>query len=122
MLAYDLRIRVIDFGTAKITNNTIFKPEDIENIERIRQVSSEALDIEKEAIEAKSRSVSFVGTINYLSPEGINLNYSTKSDIWALGILAYKFYFNKLPYEGKDSIEIFKQIKVNNLPVEKDAD
>ena len=122
VLAYDLKIRVIDFGTAKITNSTIFKPEDIENIERIRQVSSEALDIEKEAIESKSRSVSFVGTINYLSPEGINLNYSTKSDIWALGILAYKFYFNKLPYEGKDSIEIFKQIKVNNLPVEKDAD
>lgn len=44
--------------------------------------------------------------------------YSTKSDIWALGILAYKFYFNKLPYEGKDSVQIFKKIKIHDLPLE----
>ena len=36
-----------------------------------------------------------------------------------MGILAYKFYFNKLPYEGHDSLEIFKKIKVNDLPMDK---
>ena len=45
-----------------------------------------------------------MGTANYLSPEGIDLSYSNKNDIWAFGILAYKFYFNHLPYEGQDSI------------------
>lgn len=72
--------------------------------------------------EERERTMSFVGTVNYLSPEGISLNYTQKSDIWAFGILAYKFYFNKLPYEGKDSIEIFKKIKVNNIPIEKDIE
>lgn len=54
-----------------------------------------------------------------MSPEAIDLHYSAKNDIWAIGILAYKFYFNKLPYEGHDSLEIFKKIKLNELPLEK---
>jgi serine/threonine protein kinase len=41
---------------------------------------------------------SLVGTINYLSPEGIEMQHSNKSDIWAFGILSYKFYYNKLPF------------------------
>jgi serine/threonine protein kinase len=48
--------------------------------------------------EEKDHRHSFVGTTNYLSPESISMKYSPKSDIWAFGILAYKFYFNKLPY------------------------
>lgn len=65
---------------------------------------------------------SFVGTSNYMSPESIDLNYSYKSDIWAFGILAYKFYFNRLPYEGQDSFEIFKKIKLNDLPLQNDVE
>lgn len=63
-----------------------------------------------------------MGTTNYMSPETIDLDYSFKSDIWALGILAYKFYFNRLPYEGTDSVEIFKKIKVGHLPLDPDTD
>ena len=69
--------------------------------------------------EEKDYRHSFVGTTNYLSPEGISMQYSPKSDIWALGILAYKFYFNKLPYEGKNSVEIFTKIKIHDVPIEK---
>lgn len=57
-----------------------------------------------------------------MSPESIDLRYSPKSDIWAFGILAYKFYFNKLPYEGKDSLEIFKKIKISALPIDNDVE
>jgi len=83
-------------------------------IERLREKSDLTLPEEE-----KDHRQSFVGTTNYLSPESISMQYSTKSDIWALGILAYKFYFNKLPYEGKDSVEIFTKIKINDVPIEK---
>lgn len=51
-----------------------------------------------------------VGSANYLSPEGLQLRYSTKSDIWAFGVLAYKFNFNCLPFEGNSNAEIFQQL------------
>ena len=47
---------------------------------------------------------SLVGSANYLSPEALKLQYSEKSDIWALGVIAYKFYFGYLPFEGVDNM------------------
>ena len=57
-----------------------------------------------------------------MSPESIDLKYSPKSDIWAFGILAYKFYFNRLPFEGKDSIQIFKKVKISDLSLHKEIE
>jgi serine/threonine protein kinase len=45
-----------------------------------------------------------VGSANYLSPEALKLNYSEKSDIWAFGVIAYKFYYNYLPFEGENNL------------------
>ena len=101
VLGRDLKVRLIDFGTAKVTSpHGPISQEEIEQINKIREQSDEAME-EKER---ERERVSFVGTANYLSPEGIDLSYSSKNDIWAFGILAYKFYFNRLSYEGQDSI------------------
>ena len=66
-----------------------------------------------------------MGSLNYLSPEVLKLNYTEKCDIWAFGVLAYKFIFNRLPFEGRDKIEIFKKIAESDIEyggkVEKDV-
>lgn len=59
-----------------------------------------------------------MGSANYLSPEGLKLKYSEKSDIWAFGVIAYKFYYNHLPFEGIDNVEIFKKISENEIMLE----
>ena len=46
---------------------------------------------EEETIETRIRKQSFVGTANYLSPEGLQQKYSPKNDIWALGGLPSGF-------------------------------
>lgn len=99
VLGPNYKIKIVDFGTAKVLpESTFFTPEEHKQAKQFREE------------EMESRK-SFVGTTNYLSPESIDLDYSFKSDIWALGILAYKFYFNKLPFEGADGVEILKKIK-----------
>jgi serine/threonine protein kinase len=63
-----------------------------------------------------------VGSANYLSPEALRLQYGEKSDVWAFGIIAYKFYFGGLPFEGGNNLEIFKQIAEKEVPFEEGMD
>ena len=60
-----------------------------------------------------------MGSANYLSPESLQLNFTTKSDIWAFGVLAYKFYFNSLPFQGSNNIEIFQQLTEADIDLDK---
>ena len=57
-----------------------------------------------------------------MSPEALRLQYSEKSDIWAIGIIAYKFLLGGLPFEGSNNLEIFKQIAEKELPLEEAMD
>jgi serine/threonine protein kinase len=45
------------------------------------------------------------------------MTYSLASDIWAYGVLAFKLVHGKLPFEGKDNIEIFKKIKESSINI-----
>lgn len=65
-------------------------------------------------------------TIPYTSPEQLNNNYyNKKTDIWALGIICYYFYFDKFPFKfnlsyTKESNEIETALDLFNLPLEFD--
>jgi len=52
----------------------------------------------------------------YLSPEVLkNLNYNSKSDLWALGVIYYEMLYGKIPWTGKDMKELEDNIIANKL-------
>ena len=49
------------------------------------------------------------------SPELIKRqNLSEKSDLWSLGVIIYKLYFNDYPYKAESEEELLKQIDLEN--------
>ena len=51
-----------------------------------------------------------VGTAYYMSPELLKCNYSTPTDIWSTGIIAYIILCGYPPFNGDDDREIFDAI------------
>jgi Ca2+-binding EF-hand superfamily protein len=63
-----------------------------------------------------SKLYDICGTINYISPEIINLQeYGIESDIWSFGIILYLVYFGLLPFNGENKQDIINNI-INNEP------
>ena len=43
----------------------------------------------------------FVGTPIYMSPQVLNQKqYTSKTDVWSLGVMFYELVFGKLPFSG----------------------
>ena len=54
----------------------------------------------------------FCGSPLYMAPEMlIHREYSSKSDVWSLGVIIYEIIFKHHPYLVKNQIELFKKIK-----------
>jgi len=52
----------------------------------------------------------FVGTIYTMSPEVLKGQYTYKTDVWSLGVMAYMLLSSQIPFCGKDMKEIAKRI------------
>lgn len=62
--------------------------------------------------EPKCKNASWCGTLPYVAIETANKNgYSTKSDIWAIGVMFFKLFFDLFPFFGENEREILKCIK-----------
>ena len=88
------RLKVLDFGLAKIT-----APQD------------EKLADSGVPTEVKTREGVVMGTVPYMSPEqlsGRTVDY--RSDIFSLGILLYEMAAGRRPFEGSSSIELASSI------------
>eukprot|EP01080_Neovahlkampfia_damariscottae_P001221 gene1221-11311_t len=60
----------------------------------------------------------FVGTPAFASPEGCTTGKEYKGtigDIWAIGVTLYCLIFGKLPFSGSNFIELFDNIKNNEI-------
>ncbi len=59
----------------------------------------------------------FVGTPYYMSPElAAGASYGTKSDIWALGCIAYELCALAPPFDAQNQPELMRKIKAGRVP------
>ena len=55
------------------------------------------------------------GSVTYLAPEVLNMEYTEKCDVWSLGVVLYILILRKTPYDGKMDEEVVKNIKKNAI-------
>ncbi|KAL4481388.1 hypothetical protein ABPG72_010541 [Tetrahymena utriculariae] len=60
---------------------------------------------------------SWVGTVQYMSPERLQgNNYSSDTDLWALGITILELALGKMPFQGMGYWELINSITQGNIP------
>jgi serine/threonine-protein kinase len=58
----------------------------------------------------------FVGTMNYASPEHFRQEVVLQSDIWSIGVIGYEILTGNPPFKGKSLIELWKAIQLTRSP------
>ena len=72
--------------------------------------------IYQEGSEEESIHQTLVGSPIFMSPEILNgTAYSTKSDVWSIGIILYQMLYGKSPYKASNLEQLI--IKVNKKNV-----
>ncbi|EEB07378.1 AGC/PDK1 protein kinase Ksg1 [Schizosaccharomyces japonicus yFS275] len=94
LLDENMRIKVIDFGSAKL--NVVDTPI--------------KADSEDGASKPDARK-SFVGTAEYVSPEVLLDKYVCRaSDIWAFGCILYQMFVGRPPFRAANEYQVFQNI------------
>ena len=92
MLDSDYNVKLIDFGDARKID--------------------EVLDEDS----SQGRRYTFVGTVNYQSPEVISSGpQGFGLDIWALGCILFKMYTGTVPFKGTNPHKVYSDIKSRNI-------
>jgi 3-phosphoinositide dependent protein kinase-1 len=107
MLDENYNVKIIDFGDARKVDE-VLDPESEE--------SQQDGDVQGGGGPALQRRDTFVGTVNYQSPEVINgEDQGFGVDIWALGNVLFKMFTGYVPFKGTNPHTVYKDIKSRNI-------
>jgi 3-phosphoinositide dependent protein kinase-1 len=97
LLDADMHVKITDFGTAKI-------------LEETRRANGAHI-LPGNDVSEHNRSVSFVGTAEYVSPELLTAKEGGKpTDLWAFGCIIYQLLTGRPPFKGVTEWLTFEKI------------
>lgn len=101
MLRRDRVVKVLDFGLAKLTSQTITEVDS--------HLPTQAM------VQTKPGVV--MGTVGYMSPEQARgEEVDPRTDLWSLGVVLYELIAGRSPFEGATASEVIAQILERQPP------
>jgi eukaryotic-like serine/threonine-protein kinase len=103
MVRRDGYVKVLDFGLAKLANETSADEVDHEAPTMARAIKTEPGVV--------------MGTASYMSPEQARgLEVDPRTDIWSLGTVLYEMVSGRLPFEGATTTDVMATILYREPP------
>ncbi|KAH3668187.1 hypothetical protein OGAPHI_001941 [Ogataea philodendri] len=101
LLNHEWKLMITDFGAAKILTEE----------EKNQGYLSQSVNDKGDNSNSSTRTGSFVGTAEYVSPELLKYNIcGFECDLWALGCILYQFIVGRPPFKGQTEYLTFEKI------------
>ncbi len=98
------------------------KPENImllragEIGEAVKLIDFGIAKVEQSQLKTRTETWTFVGTINYASPEQLLGKAGAAGDIWALGVIAYEMVTGRRPFQPETPFHLYEMQRSKRMP------
>ncbi|CAD8113908.1 unnamed protein product [Paramecium primaurelia] len=126
MVANNLHIKMIDFGTANFFDERGLPESVRDKLNELREVSQQDERFMDEIDQYQQKhKATFVGTAEYVSPELLEDDVcGPQADLWALGCIIYKMFTGITPFCDQTEYLVFQKVRAcqyqknNKIPQE----